>query len=90
VRKKSPELRPKCRDKRNMIMSKTLQPGDRVEWETSQGKTRGKVKEKITSGRSVKGHRVAATRSDPQFLVVSEKSGKPAAHKPRALRKVRG
>lgn len=71
-------------------MSKKLKPGDRVEWETSQGKTRGKVKEKITAGRSIKGHKVAASKGDPQFLVVSEKSGKPAAHKPESLRKVRG
>ena len=71
-------------------MNKKLKPGDRVEWETSQGKTRGTVKEKITAGRSIKGHTVAASKADPQFLVVSEKSGKPAAHKPAALRKVGG
>jgi len=78
------------RGRRNFIMSKKLQPGDRVEWETSQGKTRGKVKEKITTGRTIKGHKVAASQKCPQFLVVSERSGKPASHKPGALRKVRG
>lgn len=71
-------------------MSKALKSGDRVEWTTPQGETRGKVKEKITAERTIKGHKVAASRQNPQYLVVSEKSGKPAAHKPGSLRKIRG
>ncbi len=68
-------------------MAKKLSKGDRVEWNTSQGKTTGKVKKKLTSPTKIKGHEVKASKDDPQFLVESEKSGGEAAHKPGALKK---
>lgn len=64
-----------------------LTPGDPVEWNTSQGTTRGEVVRRQTSETHIKGHKVAATPDDPQFIVRSAKSGKLAAHKPQALRK---
>ena len=69
-------------------MAKTLKTGDAVEWRTSQGKTRGKVVKKQTAPAHVKTHKVAASESDPQYIVESEKSGKRAAHKPEALKKL--
>ena len=71
-------------------MSKTLKPGDAVEWQTSQGKTSGTVKKKLTSKTKIKTHVVAASKDDPQYLVQSKKSGGLAAHKPTALKKKRG
>lgn len=68
-------------------MNDTLKPGDKVEWKTSQGKTTGKVKKKLTSARDIKGHRVAASKDNPEYLVVSDKTGAEAAHKPGALKK---
>ncbi len=68
-------------------MKKTLQPGDAVEWQTSQGKTEGIVKKKLTSRSKIKTHVVAASKDDPQYLVESKKSGGVAAHKPSALKK---
>ena len=68
-------------------MARTLKPGDRVEWDTSQGTTTGRVERKLTSPTKIKSHRVAASKDNPQYLVKSEKSGKPAAHKPGELRK---
>ncbi len=68
-------------------VAKTLNPGDQVEWQTSQGKTRGTVKKKLTSKTKIKSHVVAASKDDPQYLVQSEKSGGLAAHKPAALKK---
>ena len=68
-------------------MARSLNPGDRVEWETSQGKTRGKVVRKQTTPTRIKGHKVAASAAAPQYVVQSEKSGKRAAHKPATLRK---
>ena len=65
----------------------TFKKGDRVEWETSQGKTRGKVVKKLTAPREIKGHHVAASKENPEYLVKSEKSGAEAAHKPSALKK---
>lgn len=69
-------------------MAKDLHKGDHVEWETSQGKTRGVVEKKQTSPTHIKGHKVAASPDDPQFIVKSDASGKKAAHKPGALRKM--
>ena len=69
-------------------MAKELIPGDRVEWNTSQGRTRGKVKKKLTAPTKIKGHAVRASRENPEYMVESEKSGKPAAHKPAQLKKL--
>jgi len=68
-------------------VSKQLNPGDAVEWQTSRGKTVGTVKKKITSKTKIKTHVVAASKSDPQYLVQSKKTGGIAAHKPAALKK---
>ncbi|TPP11134.1 DUF2945 domain-containing protein [Rhizobium glycinendophyticum] len=68
-------------------MTKELHKGDKVTWETSQGKTEGKVVKKQTSQTKIKGHAVKASAADPQYIVKSDKTGKKAAHKPDALRK---
>lgn len=67
--------------------SRELKPGDRVEWNTSQGKTSGRVVQKQTSPMKIKGHDVAASSNHPEYLVQSEKSGKKAAHQANALKK---
>jgi len=64
-----------------------LQKGDKVKWDTSQGKTHGTVERKVTSETHVKTHKVAASKENPQYIVKSSKSGKTAAHKPTELRK---
>jgi len=68
-------------------MARKLSKGDKVEWETSQGKTEGKVVKKQTTPTKIKGHEVKASKSDPQYIVESAKTGKRAAHKPGALHK---
>lgn len=68
-------------------MSKAFKKGDHVEWKSSQGKTEGTVEKKLTEPTDIKNHHVAASESDPQYLVKSDKSGKEAAHKPEALKK---
>lgn len=68
-------------------MSKSLKSGDRVEWDTSQGVTRGRVVRKQTSETHIKTHKVSASPEDPQYIVESDKSGKQAAHRPEELRK---
>ncbi len=69
-------------------MAQEFKAGDKVEWNTPQGKTRGVVKEKLTSRTEVGGQSVAASDDDPRYLVESEKSGKEATHRPNALKKV--
>ena len=77
-----------------MAKEKTFKKGDRVEWSTPQGKTRGKVVKKLTSTttvsneRSQKGTEVKATADDPRYLVESEKTGKHAAHRPEVLNRI--
>jgi hypothetical protein len=69
-------------------VAKEFNQGDKVEWNTLQGKTRGTVKKKLISETEVGGQKINASEDDPRYLVESEKSGKEAAHKPDALGKV--
>jgi hypothetical protein len=69
-------------------MSQTFKAGDKVEWRASQGVVRGTVRKKLTAPTEIKGHRVAASEENPEYLVVSDDTGAEAAHKPSALRKV--
>jgi hypothetical protein len=58
---------------------------DSVTWETSQGKTRGKVVKKQTTPTKIKDHEVKASKSNPEYIVESEKSDKRAASGPGGL-----
>ena len=69
------------------MSEKTFKAGDTVKWEHSQGTTEGKVVRKLTKPTSIKGHKVAASTDNPEYLVESEKTGARAAHKPDALKK---
>ncbi|RAM52948.1 DUF2945 domain-containing protein [Mastigocladus laminosus UU774] len=69
-------------------MTEEFKKGDQVKWNTSQGETTGEIKEKLTSSTEIKGHHVAASKENPEYLVESEKTGKQAAHKPDALEKI--
>ena len=73
-------------------MADDFKKGDKVEWNTPQGKTEGEVKEKVTGEKRIgnkgqKGTKVKGSENDPRYVVESEKSGKEAAHKPEALDK---
>lgn len=67
-------------------MVKELHKGDKVGWESSGGHSTGKVVRKLTSPTKIKGHEVAASKENPEYLVETDE-GKRAAHKPGALRK---
>ena len=69
-------------------MAQEFKQGDKVEWNTPQGKTQGKVKKRLTADTQVGGTKVTASEDDPRYLVESEKSGKEAAHKPDSLTKI--
>ena len=47
------------------------------------------MERKLTSPGKIKGLEVGASEDNPEFLVRSDKSGKVAAHKPSALRRVK-
>ncbi|HEY9662857.1 MAG TPA: DUF2945 domain-containing protein [Allocoleopsis sp.] len=68
-------------------MSENLKKGDKVTWKSAQGKVEGTVEKKLTQPTDIKGHHVAASPDNPEYLVKSDKTGKEAAHKPDSLEK---
>lgn len=68
-------------------MGRALKPGEDVTWNTSQGKTHGHVIKRTTRRGKIKGHDIAASADNPEYIVESDKSGKRAAHKRSALKK---
>ena len=67
-------------------MAKSLKGGDAVTWKSHGGEAHGKVVKKITSPTTIKGHKVAASKDNPEFIVETDE-GKRAAHKAGALSK---
>ena len=67
-------------------MAKELKSGDRVTWKSHGGTAKGKVVKKVTSHMKIKGHEVAASKDNPEYLVETDE-GKKAAHKAEALSK---
>ena len=63
--------------------------GDHVGWNSSNGEVKGKVVRKATSPMQIKGHKVAASKDNPEYIVKSDKTGAEAAHKPGGLHKLR-
>ncbi|GAA2073107.1 DUF2945 domain-containing protein [Aeromicrobium halocynthiae] len=70
-------------------MSDDLKAGDRVSWETSQGRTQGTVVEKKTKDFQLAKQQWRASEDEPKYVVESEKTGARAAHEPSALRKLK-
>lgn len=68
-------------------MTDAFKVGDKVQWHSPQGTIQGTIKKKLTSPVTIKGHEVAASPENPEFLVVSDKTGAEAAHKASALKK---
>ncbi len=68
-------------------MTKSLKAGEEVSWDHSQGSSTGKVVRKQTTPTKIKGHKVAASKDNPEYIVRSDKTGAIAAHKPSELRK---
>ena len=71
-------------------MARNLKRGDRVEWNSSGGKSVGRVEKKVTSTSRIKGHVAKASKDNPQYVVRSDKSGKKAIHRPTELQQKKG
>ena len=67
-------------------MAKKLKAGDKVSWKSHGGTARGKVVRKVTAPMTIKGHKVAASRDNPEYLVETD-DGSRAAHTAEALSK---
>lgn len=62
-----------------------MKVGDRVSWDTSQGRTQGKIVEKKTKDFQLAKQQWRASEDEPMYVVESEKTGAKAAHEPSAL-----
>jgi hypothetical protein len=71
------------------MADKSLRKGQSVSWNSSQGRVSGNVVEKRTTPTRIKGHKVAASKKQPQYIVESNKTGARAAHVRSALKKER-
>ena len=67
-------------------MAKQFKAGDHVSWSSHGGKAHGKIVKKVTRAMTIKGHKVAASKDNPEYLVETEE-GKRAAHKAGSLKK---
>lgn len=70
-------------------MAESLKVGDRVSWGTPQGRTQGTVVERKTKDFQLAGQKFTASDDEPAYVVESEKTGKHAAHKGSALRRLK-
>ena len=70
-------------------MPTTPKPGDHVTWSFAQGTIEGTVIREQTTPTKIKGHKVAASKNNPQLIVKSDKTGAIAAHKAEAVKKTR-
>ncbi len=63
-----------------------ISTGDRVSWNTSQGRTQGTAVEKRTSTFQHDSQTFNASEDEPYWIVESEKTGATAAHRESSLR----
>jgi hypothetical protein len=68
-------------------MDNEFKKGDKVAWRFSHRLIRGTVKEKLIEPRVIKGHHVVASPANPEYIVVNDRTGMEAVHKPRALKR---
>jgi hypothetical protein len=68
-------------------MSEDLGKGDEVTWKSHGQTVHGTVEKKITSRTEEAGRAVDASKEDPQYKVKSDKTGREAVHRPRALQR---
>lgn len=70
-------------------MADEFKVGDHVEWNSEAGRVRGTIQKKVDSETTFKGHKVHASKDEPQYLIKSDKTDHMAMHKGSALTKVK-
>ena len=63
--------------------------GDHVSWNSEAGRVSGRIIKVHTSNFRYKGYIHRATKDDPQYEIKSDKTDHIAAHKGKALKKIR-
>jgi hypothetical protein len=71
------------------LMSKQFKIGDHVSWNSEAGHVSGKIIKVHKKDFNYKGYIHHATKDDPQYEIKSDKTDHIAAHKGKALRKIR-
>jgi hypothetical protein len=66
-----------------------IKVGDRVSWDSPQGRTQGKVVERKTKDFQLDNQQWRASEDEPKLIVESERTGAKAAHEPSALNKLK-
>lgn len=66
----------------------TLKKGDMVQWNSSNGETHGAITKVHTKDFVFMNRQRRASEDEPQYEVMSEKTGKSAVHKASALKKM--
>lgn len=64
-----------------------ISKGDEVSWNTSQGKTHGKVVEVKHAEFTHDGQKFNASKDEPYVIIESDKTGSKAAHKMSSVQK---
>lgn len=64
---------------------KSFKVGDRVEWNSEAGKVTGTIVKRVTSNIRWKGYIHHASRTEPQYIIQSDKTDHLAIHKATAL-----
>ncbi|HET9825624.1 MAG TPA: DUF2945 domain-containing protein [Chitinophagaceae bacterium] len=70
-------------------MPKPFSVGDHVRWNSEAGHVSGKIIRVHTTDFNYKGYIHHATKDDPQYEIKSDQTNHIAAHKGKALRKIR-
>ena len=63
--------------------------GDRVAWNSEAGRVHGVILKKVVGDLNFKGYVHHASKSEPQYLIKSEKTEHVAIHKGSALRRLK-
>lgn len=71
-------------------MPHEFQVGDHVSWNSEAGRVRGKIIRKLTRTTAIKGYKHHASKTDPQYMIKSDKTDHIAIHKGSALRLLSG
>ncbi len=58
-----------------------LKPGDRVEWNTPQGRTVGVVRKVVTRDTRVRGTQLRGSEDDPVYIVRTRATGMEAGYR---------
>jgi hypothetical protein len=73
---------------RRMVRS-AFRIGEHVSWNSEAGRVKGVIKRKLVAPTRLKGYTVRASKEEPQYVIVGDKTGHVAVHKGSALRRLR-